>query len=338
MRNRSLISSLDRGLSRLEGKVVAILTHAGGDPDSIGSSYVLMNILKQIYQARKTMFRIPSRPSAHSKALLNYLGLSPAEDVSEANFFIVVDVGSPEQLDDHSWVLDEPEKVLVIDHHSTSMESFGSRFEIYCSEDYQSVAEMIYDLAYFIDYDLSLREAEALFAGIYYDTVRISVADEETMKKICELIRFGITPKNILSRLEFEMELSERIARLKAAMRLKLYRVKDWLIALTTVGSFRSSAARSLLSLGAHLSLIAGESDDGVEISMRASSEFVEETGINLGRDVASIVGERFKGHGGGHATAARAYCMEKDVDKILSECLGLICEKLEASAELIKP
>ena len=70
MRDLEFIQFLDRGLYLVRGEAVAILTHAGGDPDSIGASYTLINILKEIYKVKKTLFTIPSRPVSYTHLTL----------------------------------------------------------------------------------------------------------------------------------------------------------------------------------------------------------------------------------------------------------------------------
>ncbi|RLG01889.1 MAG: hypothetical protein DRN49_00320 [Thaumarchaeota archaeon] len=337
MRDREFIESLDKGLYLVRGEAVAILTHAGGDPDSIGASYTLINILKKIYGVKKVLFTIPSRPSTHSRVLLNHLNLVINDLKGHEGYFIILDAGSPEQIEEYQWIFSDPERVMVIDHHTTSIDSYPRKVKLYVSDKYQSVCEMLHDLAELLSYELNILEAEALFAGIYYDTVRLSVADKNSLRVVCRLAEKGVNPVEFLSKLETKMELSERIARLKAASRMKIYKIGELIITLTKVGSYQSSCARSLLNLGAHIAVAAGESDEGVEISMRAVSEVIEKYEINLGKDVAERLGRDFGGHGGGHAAAARAYCREGDIDSILSKCLEILSEKLGFQAELME-
>ena len=337
MRNKELIKSLAEGLESLSGETAAILTHFGGDPDSIGASYVLGNILRSTWRVR-TLFKVPSDPSSHCKAFMERLGFEESEDIEGADAYVVVDCGSPEQLNEYVSILESGRKVMVIDHHSTSLESFAGKAEIFCSDAYQSVCEIVFDLSQYLGRELNLREAEALFAGTYYDTVRFSVADQETMKKICHLISLGVNPRELLTELEIKMDISERIARLKSATRMNIYRIRDWLIVTSTLGSFQSSSARSLLGLGAHVAIVAGESENGTVVAFRAVKDFIEATGVNLGKDLAAKIGEEMGGHGGGHSSAAKAHCMERDVEKVLSRCVELIGEKLGMPAEKIKP
>jgi len=337
MREENLISSLSAELRKLRTSKVCVSTHVRGDPDSIGSAYVLLRMLRGAYGVSETYFYIPDSPSTHSKALLNYLSLEVSENPMKSEYFIVLDTGSPEQLGELSEILSEPEKAIVIDHHSETSNRFPEGVRIYSSDKYQSVAEIIFDLADKEGYRLDSTESEALFAGIYYDTVRLSIADEESFRKICRLISTGIIPRKILSNLEFTVDISERIAKLKAAGRMRLYRFGDWLIAFSEVGSFQSSAARAFIGLGAHLAVVAGEADDGYNVSMRAVHEFSEKTGINLGVDLAQVIGEKLSGHGGGHPTAARAYCKVENAERIFSLCLYILSDKLGLQAELMK-
>lgn len=335
MRDERLILSLSGALQEAAGRLVGLLTHAGGDPDSIGSAYVLKNILLKAYGARGVAFTIPGSPSTHSRALLNYLGLDVG-DIERAEIFVVVDAGSPQQLEEYSRILGEGVRIIVVDHHETSAEAYGEGAALYASTAYQSVCEMVYELAEHVGYRLGLREAEALFLGIYYDTVRLSVADEESLRKVCRLAEMGVKPMGILAQLETAMDVSERVARLKAAARMKMYRLKEWYIVFSRVGSFQSSAARSLLSLGAHAAIVAGEADEGVQVSMRAVQDVVK-AGLDLSR-VAARLGEEFRGYGGGHSTAARAFCKEGDVEKVLRRCLELVSERLGAEAVEVRP
>ncbi len=328
MRNPTLIKRLAEALEGLAGEKVRIITHSGGDPDSIGSAYVLSNILRRI-GVEDVGVIIPESISTHSRSLLSYLGLELGE-VKGDEAYIVVDAGSPHQLGGLSETVGKG-RTIVIDHHTTSHEAYGEGYLLFSSEDYQSVCEIVYELAEHLGYRLDGREAEALYLGMYYDTVRFSVADSETMRKACRLIELGVEPSTLLQEFEAVMDISERIARLKAAKRMKLYRIGGWLVALSHVGSFQSSVARSLLGLGAHVAVVAGEGDEGVQVSLRCVQEAVE-AGLDLGR-IASRLGEEFGGHGGGHAAASRAFCQRGGIDEVLSRSLNLISESFGAGA-----
>ncbi len=329
MRNPTLIERLADSLRKLTERRVKIITHSGGDPDSVGSAYVLSRILRSI-GIREIGVIIPENISTHSRSLLAYLDLE-LSDIEGDEAYIVVDAGSPHQLGDFSEIL-KKDSTIVIDHHATSHEAYGREYILFSSDEYQSVCEIVYELAEYLGYRVDVREAEALYLGMYYDTVRFSVADAETMRKVCSLIGRGVEPSRLLQRFEAVMDISERIARLKAAKRMRIYRIGDWIIALSHVGSFQSSVARSLIGLGAHITVVAGEGDEGIQVSMRCVQDAVD-AGVDLGK-IASRVGEEFGGYGGGHAAASRALCQRGEVEDVLLRSLALISESLGADAK----
>jgi nanoRNase/pAp phosphatase (c-di-AMP/oligoRNAs hydrolase) len=124
------------------------------------------------------------------------------------------------------------------------------------------------------------------------------------------------------------MDFSERVARLKASRRTRLFRVGNWIIALSHVSAYEASAARALVALGAHVGAVAGSKNGRIEISLRSSLEFNKQTGVHLGRDIAKPLGEYLHGMGGGHATAAGVNG-EGDVEIGLKRCIALLKEKL---------
>jgi nanoRNase/pAp phosphatase (c-di-AMP/oligoRNAs hydrolase) len=124
------------------------------------------------------------------------------------------------------------------------------------------------------------------------------------------------------------MDFSERVARLKACRRAKLFKVGEWIIALSHVSAYQASAARAIIDLGAHVAVVAGQKNETLEISLRCTREFHEKTGIHLGKDIAKPLGEYINGMGGGHATAAGVNGLG-DIETGLKRCLRLLKEKL---------
>ncbi|MCS7125383.1 MAG: DHH family phosphoesterase [Aigarchaeota archaeon] len=338
MRDERLISLLVKELQRVSGLRVSILTHAGGDPDSICSAFVLKKILKEIFQVEDVSISVPESPTSHTKALLEYFSIDLAKNLQDIDVYLVVDVGSPEQLGEYcKIVFEEDKKVIVIDHHSDTENRYSPNVKVYSSDSYQSLCELIYDLAEHLELELDLKDAEALLIGIYYDTVRLSIADTETSRKICRLIDKGVNLSNVLSRLELGMDNSERIARLKGAARMKIYRFGDWLIVITNVKRFQSSVARSLILLGAHLALAVGEVEkDWLRASIRASQEFVEQSRINLGVDLAAKIGSSLGGYGGGHSSAAHFEC-RANLEDLSNRFIEELSQMLNLKPEVVE-
>jgi nanoRNase/pAp phosphatase (c-di-AMP/oligoRNAs hydrolase) len=124
------------------------------------------------------------------------------------------------------------------------------------------------------------------------------------------------------------MEHSERMARLRAANRATLLKMKDWLIALSNVSAYQASAARGLLTLGAHVAVVAGKKGDEIQVSFRAVQEFYDKTAIHVGRDLAKPLGDFLGGMGGGHAVSAGVNG-PGDVNSCLKFCEKLLKKKL---------
>jgi nanoRNase/pAp phosphatase (c-di-AMP/oligoRNAs hydrolase) len=171
-------------------------------------------------------------------------------------------------------------------------------------------------------------EAKALFLGIAFDTRHFVLANSSTLKTVAELIDVGVNAQEALSKLSLPMDFSERVARLKACRRAKVFTVGNWIIALSHVSAFQASAARALVDLGAHVAVVAGQKNEKTEISLRCTREFCEKAGIHLGKDIAKPLGEYFRGMGGGHSTAAGVNGTG-DVETGLKRCLRLLKEKL---------
>lgn len=334
MKNRVLVEGICNLLRSMSGKTVAIVTHVGGDADAVGAAYALKRILEEVVGCASVRIHIPDEISAQVRAMVSRFNIDARNDpIGDADAIMLIDVGSLEQVGEYlEDVMRARDKVYIIDHHAPPQSGYPQGFSAFFSEDYRALCELMMDVIQLMNVKLDVLEAEALFLGIYYDTARLSLADSETMAKVCELVKLGVNPSKSIQATEAPIDISERIARLKGAMRMNLYRSGEWLIATSQVNSFQTSVARAILLLGCHVSIVAGEYKDGVAVSMRSQQDFFTKTNINLGKDVAQIVGAKLGGYGGGHPTAARAYCKSTTDDAIklcLSLLEGLLGEKL---------
>lgn len=223
--------------------------------------------------------------------------------------------------------------MIVIDHHAPHPDTLEKAQLCITNEDAPSTCEMVYQFFKQANIQPSAAEARALFLGIAFDTRHFVLAKASTLKTIAELCDFGVNPQETLALLNLPMDSSERLARMKACRRAKLVKMGSWIIAFSHVSAFQASAARALVDLGAHAAAVAGERDDNVEVSFRCTREFIKETGIHLGKDIAKPLGELLKsGMGGGHAAAAGANGVG-ETETALKYCLKLFKDKL-AKAE----
>jgi len=89
-------------------------------------------------------------------------------------------------------------------------------------------------------------------------------------------VEAGVKAEETLSLLSLPMAPSERIARLKASRRLRLVKINDWLVAFSSVSAYQASAARAFISVGAHVAVVAGEKGERLQVSLRATQDFIK--------------------------------------------------------------
>ncbi|MEM0367309.1 MAG: hypothetical protein QW383_02270, partial [Candidatus Nitrosocaldus sp.] len=138
--------------------------------------------------------------------------------------------------------------------------------------------------------------------------------------------------------LTVERDYSERIARLRAAQRCKLYKVNTdnmvdanrdgysspIIIAVSSVGSHHASAAKALVDLGADLSIVISSEGSIAKASLRSTQSFYARTMLHLGNDVLA----RVSSAGGGHSTAA-SIALEMGEAELTKRILQVIRERL---------
>jgi|GEM_PF-6653510 len=109
--------------------------------------------------------------------------------------------------------------------------------------------------------------------------------------------------------MESEPPLYERIARLRALERMRVYAVGDFVLVTSRVSSFEGSSAWLLVQAGADLAFV-GSKD---RISARLSPRFLRRTGITL-QDIFSRLAADVGGSWGGHDAAAGMHTENVDV------------------------
>ncbi|MCE8423536.1 MAG: hypothetical protein J5U16_06345, partial [Candidatus Methanoperedens sp.] len=117
-------------------------------------------------------------------------------------------------------------------------------------------------------------------------------------------------------------EVSMRIAFLKAAQRIAIERLDDWIIVTSQVSSFGGAAATNLIQIGADVAFVASKDGDLVKVSARAR-KYAINAGVNLAKLMEEISAQ-FKGTGGGHEGAA-GMDVYGDADDILLRCVEYV-------------
>jgi len=318
-------------LDELNAKLVVLLCHHNADPDAVCSSYAFASLLKRLKPQVEVEIGASQGISRLSKHLLQFLhiNVNVQPSVEKADVIVLLDTNTIQQLNNLAErVKSSKAPIIVIDHHASHPETEKLAEVCITNEETSSTCEIVYTFFKEMNVKPSEDEAKALFLGIAFDTRHFVLANSSTLKTIAELIDAGVNVQETLPLLSLPMDFSERVARLKACRRARLFKISEWIIALSHVSAYQASAARALIELGAHVAVVGGQKDESVEISLRCTREFHTKTGIHLGRDIAKPLGEFLHGMGGGHASAAGVNGVG-DVETGLKRFLRLLKERL---------
>ena len=326
------IANIAKLLRERQATFVLLLCHQNADPDALCSAYAFQGLLKRIAPNVIVEIGTGQGISKLSKHILEHtpITVNTKPNIESADIIILLDTNTIEQLGELAETVSRSTApIVVVDHHAAHPETLQKATIAIIEDQVSSNSEVVYNFFRQTKTKPNLNEAEALFLGIAFDTRHFVLGNASTFKTIVELCKAGVNPQERLSLLSLPMDMSERIARIKACRRAKLIKTKEWLIALTQVSAYEASAARALIDLGAHAAAVAGQKNDNVEISLRCTRDFTKKTGIHLGVDIAQPLGEYLQGMGGGHAAAAGANGIGK-AEATLLHCKKLLKEKLQ--------
>jgi len=178
-----------------KSRYILIITHVNPDPDSIGSALALSNL----FFANKIKHKV-FNISSDLPQNLNFLNRFDKITNILPTFFdlaISVDCGTYKRL---GFELNRDIPLINFDHH-TSNENFGT---INIVDPYKSsTAELVFDFFKHNGLNINKASAEALYCGIYDDTLAFSLkrCDEATFKKINFLVESGANPAFIANKL-----------------------------------------------------------------------------------------------------------------------------------------
>ena len=331
-----------RGFSKLvkllhQADTLLILGHQNSDPDAVCSAYAFSILAKSINHKIRSSFASPGGVSKLSKQILSSvvpLSIVESPNLEDFRLIVTVDTNTLQQLGElREAVQNATQPIVMIDHHARHSENARSTTLIICDENATSTCEIILAMLTKMHIKPNRRVAQALLIGILVETGHLAIGTRKTYAAAYNLIRTGADPEVAVGLTRQVMDESERIARVKTAQRLRFERINRWLIATSFVGSYHASAARGLIALGAHVAIVAGKRNEDLTVSFRCTREFVQESGLHLGTDVASEIGRQMGGMGGGHATAAGANVKGEPTDA-LKRSIRIIREILDHKAK----
>lgn len=302
---------------------VCLITHKNADPDAVASVIAFKQLIESIDYLRNisTYIIFPEGIELVSKNIITALNINindvmkdMSKNVIDCDIQIILDTASESQLGNYLRLINN---YIVIDHHDVNTLINNSQIALYDSSA-SSTSELV-SLMYMV---LNLRPksyvASLLLSGIIYDTrfFRVSVRPQ-TFNVIYWLLTCGAMYSLVIEAMtRKEIPYAEKVARLKAALRAGLYAVNDYLLAITCIGAYESSALKVLQDAGADIAIAIARRGDQTRVTIRASKRVLEHISSSLAADLANILGKEFKGSGGGHGAAAGALLRDFDCEQ----------------------
>ncbi len=304
---------------------VTFFCHQNADPDSACSAIGLQTLIRKIVPRVEASVVSPQGLSLPTRTLLQNLGLRiPLERVplGKLGVAVLVDTNNLSQLgpDASKSILESPVPLVIVDHHHQHPEVQKHVWLEIVDSSSSSTAEIVALLHKVAGKKVDLNIAEALLAALFIETRSFTLANSQTFQTASYLARSGADPKRLPSLVNPPSSRGEKVARLKAASRLKLETIGDWLVGVSEVGSYQSSVARALVMIGADVAIVAGKVKGKIRVSLRATEPFQKRSGIHLGRDITIPLGTELDGSGGGHPTAA-GMTVNGTVEVALAKC-----------------
>jgi nanoRNase/pAp phosphatase (c-di-AMP/oligoRNAs hydrolase) len=294
---------------------ILILTHHNADIDAVASCIVFYEFLDG-----KVDIAVPDSISKGAKSLAEGYDFLIEPPLEKYDLIIILDCPSKEQLNPLDIENSEAKKILI-DHHSPGNLKDIADFSI-TDPEAGSTSEIIYQI--FDQEKINEDCAKALVCGIVADTAHLKQADSNHFKYISKLLELSeSTYSEILSILHTPIDFSERVAKIKAAARVEGYKLGKVLLVFSRIGSFEASVARSLLGMGADISIVFCPRGDEMRISARSRKNMTKK--IHLANDLFKPLEEVIQGSAGGHDAAASSNGKNMDIKQIKKEMLSKI-------------
>ncbi len=316
--------------SQFKGKKVALITHTGADVDAVATAFVLEKAL--LKEKAFVQVIVPDHANLSAKALAEKIGNSfeVNKSLDEFDSAVLVDFNSFEMAGAmEQEIKNFKKKLFAIDHHSASETTIVSKSNSFVKSNAVSSTELVMSLIKKNNQKIEKEQGILIAAGIITDSNFFHVANSETFSFMAEAINAsGKTFSEIVSLFNVEKTAGEKIARIKAAKRARIFSTGKHIIVTSKVGAFEADSANALIRIGADIAFV-GDSDKGkIIVSGRASSHIVNRLEIDLARDVFSKLGNQFNGSGGGHPGAG-AFNGKGSISECLEKCVELASKKL---------
>jgi len=233
-----------------------ILIHDDADADALGAAYAISRLVGG-------NIIVPRSISEHGQEIMERLGFKVSygpRNLKEEEV-IILDTADIQQLPEI-----ELGSYVVIDHHRNNKLLANSQASYHSPED--STCQLVFQIFKELGFNLDEKLALALAGGILGDTIYLEKAENKTIILLGEILEDGnISYRKALSLMQVSRRISREI-KLKAALKARLFKLKDNLVVFTqTEPDYVYYVAMMFIELGADISLILSQS--GEETSIR---------------------------------------------------------------------
>jgi len=331
-----LYSKFKKLIKFLKNKNLLILTHDLADLDGFVSTLALKLFFNQILKNQKIYITFSELSKNLKDFKINFSKRFPDfewscnEDIdfSSVEAIIIIDTNNldlvkfPSNLDIQK--LNTP--MIFIDHHLNLNKKYKNNNIalnlIY--EDFSSTAEIIFELFDSYKIDIPIAYRYLLAAGILTDSGFFKYANNNTIRRLSKILTDKLALQGMIPLLESKSNVSEKIAKIKGLQRVKLIKIGEWLLGISSVSSYSASVATMLINIGFDVSIVYSQEKNDFRITTRAKKEVCLKTGLHLGK----ILSEISKGKGGGHDSAA-SLSGKEDLDIYLDEIINKLKQTL---------
>ncbi len=336
----SLKKKITNLISFLENKKLIITTHSLADVDGVASAFALKFFLSNILKDKRIGIRIPkcSKPNRQIITKMETMFHCKIFNSSNLDFkpdiLLISDTNNYNQIRFNEinikpWNIRR--NIIYIDHHKKGDNLKNKELDKYniILDNYTSTSEIISEMIRLFNIKLNNCILHLIAAAILTDTGNFKYATNDTFKYFNHLIQNGVDYKNLQDIIDTEIDISEKIAKIRGSQRSKFIRYGNWLVCKTQVSNYESSVATSLINLGYDVVIVISPSkkSDAFRITARANQRVIKETKLHLG-ELFNSISKISLGNGGGYSGAA-SHIGKKNLDTTLEKISSYIEKKL---------
>lgn len=300
---------------------IDLACHVGPDGDAIGSMLGLGIAARNAGKVVRASYGSPYAGGSGYEFLPTGLLVPPSEIPARPDVLVVLDVGAPDRLGELAENAANAKTVIVLDHHVTN-DGFGDIAVVDARA--AATGELVFDLLDLLGWAITPDVANCLHTALMTDTGRFTYTNttDRSMEIAAELLRAGATPQEISRHVYEEAPFGYLKAAALALGRAELH--ADAAVVATHIsqddlnrcgvdwGDIDNLIDTLRLAEEADVALLAKVHSDGrVKVSMRSRGA----------TDVGSLAAAS---GGGGHRLAA-GFTVEKGVEQVIDDVLGVV-------------